>query len=230
MAVVDTRTRVHLVAEIQELRHKSQSGDASSASRVIDQSLAALDERLDSVAKGVASVNESLAPILNSLKTPTIAQTGENDENAAILRKHADMISEWEALRKESEILREELKEDKCLTVFRTVTDQADEAPWHSATPAAQDNNIAAPEEDGSDRASSSSWLSGSRSWRARLASGSSGRDEKNSSSMASKVGPATLQVNTRKCVIPKISLFRASTAIIGAGEGMGRARDHELS
>lgn len=126
MATIDTRARVDLVAEIQELRHKSQSGDTSSASRVIDQSLAALDERLETVSKGVASVNESLEPLLNSLKTPTIVQAGENDDNAAILRKHAAMLSEWEALQKESEILREELKEDKWLTVFRTVTDQAD--------------------------------------------------------------------------------------------------------
>lgn len=36
------------------------------------------------------------------------------------------MLSEWEALQKEIQVLREELKEDKWLTVFRTVTDQAD--------------------------------------------------------------------------------------------------------
>jgi len=35
-------------------------------------------------------------------------------------------MSEWESVQEESEVLREELKEDKWLTVFRTVTDQAD--------------------------------------------------------------------------------------------------------
>ena len=61
-----------IATEIQELRHKSQSGGASSASRVIDQSLATLNERLDSVSRGVQSVNESMEPILQSLKTPDI--------------------------------------------------------------------------------------------------------------------------------------------------------------
>ena len=36
------------------------------------------------------------------------------------------MLSEWDAVQKDSQVLREELKEDKWLTVFRTVTDQAD--------------------------------------------------------------------------------------------------------
>lgn len=111
--------------EIQELRHKSQSGDTSAASRVIDQSLAQLDERLNSVAQGVKSVNETIEPLLQS-KTPTLSQNGDANEDAATLRKHATMIAEWDAVQKESQVLREELKEDKWLTVFRTVTDQAD--------------------------------------------------------------------------------------------------------
>ena len=114
------------VPEIQELRHKSQSGDNSSASQVIDQSLASLDERLEAVSQGVKSVNESLDPILQSLKTPTLAHTGERDGDTAVLRKHAAMLAEWDAVLKDSDVLREELKEDKWLTVFRTVTDQAD--------------------------------------------------------------------------------------------------------
>ncbi|KAJ3751496.1 hypothetical protein DFH05DRAFT_1570442 [Lentinula detonsa] len=39
---------------------------------------------------------------------------------------HTTLVAEWEAVQDESEVLREELKEDKWLTVFRTVTDQAD--------------------------------------------------------------------------------------------------------
>lgn len=118
------------VAEIQELRHKSQlPGDNTNTTNIIDQSLMSLDERLDAVSKGIKSVNESLEPWLQSTATPTLAQNGDTkneNENAIILRKHATLMQDWDAVQDESEVLREELKEDKWLTVFRTVTDQAD--------------------------------------------------------------------------------------------------------
>lgn len=85
-----------------------------------------LDERLDAVAIGMKSINDALEPLLQSAPTPTLAQNGEPNENAAILRKHATLVAEWDAVQDESDVLREELKEDKWLTVFRTVTDQAD--------------------------------------------------------------------------------------------------------
>lgn len=93
---------------------------------MIDQSLATLDERLESVSQAIKDVNSSLSPLLEAVKTPTQNQTQESSEDALILRKHATMLSEWEAVQKDSQVLREELKEDKWLTVFRTVTDQAD--------------------------------------------------------------------------------------------------------
>ena len=117
---------VALTTEIQELRHKSQSGDASTTSRVIDQSLVQLDERLQFVKDGVAAVAEAIGPALESVKTPTATRNGLAGEDELMLRKHAAMLSEWEAVQKESQVLREELREDKWLTVFRTVTDQAD--------------------------------------------------------------------------------------------------------
>lgn len=116
-------------AEIQELRHKSQSaGDSADASTttIIDQSLMTLDERLESVEKGIKNINETLEPLLRIAATPTVSENGTASENAAILRKHSTLLSEWESVQDESEVLREELKEDKWLTVFRTVTDQAD--------------------------------------------------------------------------------------------------------
>ncbi|TFK39811.1 hypothetical protein BDQ12DRAFT_697896 [Crucibulum laeve] len=124
-AISDIQTRIF---EIQELRHKSQSlsGDSSGTTSIIDQSLMNLDERLESVEKSLKSVNESLEPLLQVSATPTIAQTGEGGESAALLRKHAALLAEWEGVQDESDVLREELKEDKWLTVFRTVTDQAD--------------------------------------------------------------------------------------------------------
>ncbi|KAF5387376.1 hypothetical protein D9757_005707 [Collybiopsis confluens] len=121
--ISDIQTRIF---EIQELRHKSQStGDAARTTSIIDQSLMTLDEKLESVSKGIKSINDSLDPFLQA--TPTVPQTAQsNTETKAILRKHATLVSEWEAVQEESEVLREELKEDKWLTVFRTVTDQAD--------------------------------------------------------------------------------------------------------
>ena len=85
-----------------------------------------LNERLDSVEKGIKNINETLDPLLRSAETPTVSEYGSMNENAGILRKHVTLLSEWEAVQDESDVLREELKEDKWLTVFRTVTDQAD--------------------------------------------------------------------------------------------------------
>ncbi|KAG6891592.1 hypothetical protein C0992_002630 [Termitomyces sp. T32_za158] len=111
--------------EIQELRHKSQSSaDTTSTANVIDQSLMNLDEKLDNVEKGMKSIDESLDPLLQS--TPTLQSDDNPNGDAILLRKRATLQTEWETIRNESDVLREELKEDKWLTVFRTVTDQAD--------------------------------------------------------------------------------------------------------
>lgn len=113
--------------EIQELRHKSQSsGDASGTTGVIDQSLMSLDERLDTVTKGMKAVNDLVEPLYQTVETPTPMQNAESGERALLLRKHATLVAEWESVQDESDVLREELKEDKWLTVFRTVTEQAD--------------------------------------------------------------------------------------------------------
>ncbi|KZV68219.1 hypothetical protein PENSPDRAFT_23549 [Peniophora sp. CONT] len=116
--ISDIQTRIF---EIQELRHRSQSGGGASSSGVLDSSLTALDERLEAVSTGLASIAESIAPLVES-------QPADDDESerAMLIRKHAAFMADWEAVQEESEVLREELKEDKWLTVFRTVTDQAD--------------------------------------------------------------------------------------------------------
>ena len=111
-------------AEIQELRHKSQgSPDASGANNEIDQLLISLDERLESVSKGVKVVTDTLEPLLS--KTPVPSGFGTDGEGAVMIRKHAALMAEWEGAKSESETLRDELKEDKWLIVFRTVTEQA---------------------------------------------------------------------------------------------------------
>ena len=87
-----------------------------------------LDEKLDSVEKGMTTIRESLEPYLEAAPTPTFQhnETNEPNESVLLLRKHATLVAEWDAIQQESDVLREELKEDKWLTVFRTVTDQAD--------------------------------------------------------------------------------------------------------
>ncbi|KII85921.1 hypothetical protein PLICRDRAFT_44348 [Plicaturopsis crispa FD-325 SS-3] len=123
-SISDIQTRIF---EIQELRHKSQSsGDAEGTTNIIDQSLMSLDERLEAVANGMKIVNDALEPLLQSSPTPTTSSRGDASEEAVTLRKHAALVAEWESVQDESEVLREELKEDKWLTVFRTVTEQAD--------------------------------------------------------------------------------------------------------
>ncbi|KAL6300013.1 hypothetical protein BKA93DRAFT_741314 [Sparassis latifolia] len=122
--ISDIQTRIF---EIQELRHKSQSSsDAANASSVIDQSLLNLDERVQSVSKGIKIVRESLEPLLQQTEKTPIFRMAEPNEDAALLRKHATLVADWEAVQKDIQVLREELKEDKWLTVFRTVTEQAD--------------------------------------------------------------------------------------------------------
>ncbi|KAG6862669.1 hypothetical protein C0991_010904, partial [Blastosporella zonata] len=71
-------------------------------------------------------VSEALGPLFQIASTPTFQNNGDPNDNTLILRKHAALQAEWETVRNESDVLREELKEDKWLTVFRTVTDQAD--------------------------------------------------------------------------------------------------------
>ncbi|KAF6761616.1 hypothetical protein DFP72DRAFT_1002546 [Ephemerocybe angulata] len=151
-AISDIQTRIF---EIQELRHKSQSQNATgepnsplnntdNVTSIIDKSLMALDERLESVEKGIKSVNENMQPYLPVPATPLTAtqasvavtptatnmngssSSSSNDTTAALIRKHSALVVEWESVQDESDVLREELKEDKWLTVFRTVTDQAD--------------------------------------------------------------------------------------------------------
>ncbi|EPQ56231.1 hypothetical protein GLOTRDRAFT_59376 [Gloeophyllum trabeum ATCC 11539] len=122
--ISDIQTRIF---EIQELRHQSQSsGDISSSTSIIDQALMNLDERVEAVSQGVQAVSQALS----SERTPTQSQTdtglADSVEQSALARKHTALVSEWEAVQSEIDVLREELKEDKWLTVFRTATEQAE--------------------------------------------------------------------------------------------------------
>lgn len=87
-----------------------------------------LDERLEGVNRGMKSVNDAVQPFLLQAPTPkpNAGFEDEDDEVAALLRKHTALVAEWESVQDDTEVLREELKEDKWLTVFRTVSEQAD--------------------------------------------------------------------------------------------------------
>lgn len=95
----------------------------SGANNEIDQLLINLDERLELVSKGIKAVTDALEPLLS--QTPVPSGFGTDGESSAMMRKHAALMAEWEAAKSESETLRDELKEDKWLIVFRTVTEQA---------------------------------------------------------------------------------------------------------
>ncbi|TFK29706.1 hypothetical protein FA15DRAFT_663874 [Coprinopsis marcescibilis] len=153
-AISDIQTRIFEIQELRhKSQSQSQPSDPSSpggkdtnVSSIIDQSLMSLDERLGSVETGIKSVTENIQPFLDATPpaaTPTTAKTitmattptlssnsswnePQSEAVAALLRKHATLLGEWESVQDESDVLREELKEDKWLTVFRTVTDQAD--------------------------------------------------------------------------------------------------------
>lgn len=135
--------------EIQELRHQTESQPPQGSKTVgsgqsngspssppaadnptanIDQALINLDERLESIADSIAHVGKVLEPILpKSEQTPTQTSTPALDHpNAALLRKHAALLQEWEGVQDEAETLRGELREDKWLAVFRTVGEQAE--------------------------------------------------------------------------------------------------------
>ncbi|KAG8987983.1 hypothetical protein FRB90_003043 [Tulasnella sp. 427] len=128
--------------EIQELRHRSlepqnaapgsptagrkSTDSTSSSSSIIDNALGQLDARLDSVNGSIQAITTAVEPLLSVVKTPTQVQSGEWDEETNLIRKYSDLLQEWKGLQAEAKVLRDELKEDKWLAVFRTVSEQAD--------------------------------------------------------------------------------------------------------
>ncbi|KAI6096971.1 hypothetical protein EDD16DRAFT_1847646 [Pisolithus croceorrhizus] len=117
----DIQTRIF---EIQELRHKPQTdgGVDATVTAEIDNALMSMTDRLEAIDRGLKTVNESIAPY----QPAGGGQLGETSELTVVLRKHAALLREWDAVQQETEELQQELKEDKWITVFRTVTEQAD--------------------------------------------------------------------------------------------------------
>ncbi|KAH7890845.1 hypothetical protein F5I97DRAFT_1923336 [Phlebopus sp. FC_14] len=119
-SISDIQTRIF---EIQELRHKPQTDGADAATTAeIDKALMNMNDRLEAIERGMKIVSESVAPFQPSQD----GQVSETSERAVMLRKHVALQSDWDAVQQETDELQQELKEDKWITVFRTVTEQAD--------------------------------------------------------------------------------------------------------
>ncbi|KIJ20882.1 hypothetical protein PAXINDRAFT_106684 [Paxillus involutus ATCC 200175] len=119
-AISDVQTRIF---EIQELRHKPQTdGVDAKTTAEIDNAIMNMNERLEAIEQGMKDINESVTPF----QPPENEPLDDTSERAVMLRKHAALQTEWDAVQRETDELQQELKEDKWITVFRTVTEQAD--------------------------------------------------------------------------------------------------------
>ncbi|KAF8323541.1 uncharacterized protein EI90DRAFT_3076975 [Cantharellus anzutake] len=129
--ISDLQTRIF---EIQELRHQDYGSNAvngasssSSLSSVIDQALLRLDERLEVIARGIHSVNSLVETRKLGDSFDEGPSSGEAETVDAVLRqKQATVSAEWVSIQADVSNLRDELKEDKWLAVFRNASDQAD--------------------------------------------------------------------------------------------------------
>ena len=88
----------------------------------IDNAIMNMNERLESIEQGMKDISESVIPF----QPPDDNLLDDSSERAVMLRKHVALLAEWNAVQQETEELQQELKEDKWITVFRTVTEQAD--------------------------------------------------------------------------------------------------------
>ncbi|KAG9313067.1 hypothetical protein JVU11DRAFT_6507 [Chiua virens] len=119
-AISDVQTRIF---EIQELRHKSQAeGVDAKTTAEIDNAIMSMNERMETIEQGMKDIDESVTPF----QPPEDKSFNDSSERAVLLRKHATLQAEWDAVQLETDELQQELKEDKWITVFRTVTEQAD--------------------------------------------------------------------------------------------------------
>ncbi|EGU10852.1 hypothetical protein RTG_03321 [Rhodotorula toruloides ATCC 204091] len=124
-----------LIFEIQELRHAtsmsastskngaSGAGGTESVSEV-DAALMRLEAKLEAVRGQYTTLASQVEPLLNPGHS---APTDERGELDLLRHKWVDTVGDWEAAQKDADVLGEELKEDKWLVVFRTVSAQAED-------------------------------------------------------------------------------------------------------
>ncbi|KAG0140031.1 hypothetical protein CROQUDRAFT_665725 [Cronartium quercuum f. sp. fusiforme G11] len=97
--------------------HLANSAGASALTPV-DRALMKLDKKVEETTVELSQLASLLEPYDSSQPGP---------ELAFLHQKHAGLLAEWAKIQKDTELLRDELKEDKWLVVFRTVSGQAEE-------------------------------------------------------------------------------------------------------
>ncbi|GAA6011822.1 hypothetical protein JCM10207_004256 [Rhodosporidiobolus poonsookiae] len=118
-----------LVFEIQELRHATSAGPPAkstldSANPIeVDAALIKLDAKLETVRAELATVEAQVKPLLDGPSSPA----EEAGELGFLRTKWTETLADWDSAQQDAEMLNEELKEDKYLTVFKTVAQQAED-------------------------------------------------------------------------------------------------------
>ncbi|CAE6500177.1 unnamed protein product [Rhizoctonia solani] len=120
--VADIQTQLF---EIQELRHAEESSNSGDHHLAIERAMSDLKETIATVDVEFEEINAALAPVLNHVQTPNNAVQGQFDEHEPVLRKHATLLAEWQAIHQEVSRLHNELQEDQLLVRFRTAVEQA---------------------------------------------------------------------------------------------------------
>ncbi|KAJ1306522.1 hypothetical protein OPQ81_007523 [Rhizoctonia solani] len=111
--------------EIQELRHAEDSSNSGENHLAIEQAMSDLKQAVATVDAEFEEINATLAPVLNHIDTPSNTAAGQINEHEPVLRKHAALLGEWQAVHQDVSRLHNELQEDQLLVRFRTAVEQA---------------------------------------------------------------------------------------------------------
>ncbi|KAB5589598.1 hypothetical protein CTheo_6966 [Ceratobasidium theobromae] len=111
--------------EIQELRHADDSNNSGETHLAIERAMTELKQAMTSVDVEFEEIHTVLAPALEAVKTLPNSDADQMSEHEPVLRKHAALLAEWNAVNQEVSRLHNELQEDQLLVRFRTAVDQA---------------------------------------------------------------------------------------------------------
>lgn len=127
----DSRSKAHnpnegspsVIASTKASAHSARTSAISrsagaSALTPVDRALMKLDKKVEETTVEVAHLEELLTPF---------KEIRSAEEVDFLKQKYHGLITDWSKIQKDTELLRDELKEDKWLVVFRTVSAQAEE-------------------------------------------------------------------------------------------------------
>ncbi|GAA5952055.1 hypothetical protein JCM21900_006236 [Sporobolomyces salmonicolor] len=92
----------------------------------MDAALMKLEGKLEDVRKEFAEIESQIRPLLCNAIPPSPHSSATSEPNF-LRQKWEETVVEWEETQKDADILGEELKEDKWLVVFKSVSQQAEE-------------------------------------------------------------------------------------------------------